>query len=515
MVRHSLRMTAGTLASRILGMLREILTAAFFGATRELDAFYVAYTLANLSRQLLAEGALSATFVPVFSQTLAKDGLDRAERLAKEAVTLLLAMGTLVVTAGIIFAPYLVFLIAPGFKGPDAVLATNLTRFLMPYLILVSLAALAMGALNSMESFFVPAIAPAAANLVYIVAVSLLYWRMGIWAPAVAVLLGGCFQMGLQWAWCAGKGLVLIPAMPGRDPELWRMVRLFFPYAAGLSLNQFHPIINRILGSFLEDGAISVLNYADRLIQLPLGLFVIAVSQAVLPLFSRAALEDEVAFADIGRDALRFALFIVSPITLCTLLYAGEAVHLLFYRGAFGDWAWRATSGALFFYALGLPGMACNNVTLRALYARRFPKAAFFVVATSVLANLACSVVLMRFLSYRGLALSSAIAFTSASLVGGRFLRASLGRPIGLFDIPWVSRLALSLAITGGASMFYKFLIPYPLGAGLSLRTLWMCGAFAVGAASYIITVRRLKCAEWRWVAEAIRRDKARAKRDE
>jgi hypothetical protein len=123
--------------------------------------------------------------------------------------------------------------------------------------------------------------------------------------------------------------------------------------------------------------------------------------------------------------------------------------------------------------------------------------------------------VLMRFLSYRGLALSSAIAFTSASLVGGHFLRASLGRPIGLFDIPWVSRIALSLAITGGASMFYKFLIPYPLGAGLSLRTLWMCGAFAVGAASYIITVRRLKCAEWRWVAEAIRRDKARAKRDE
>lgn len=117
MVRHSLRMTAGTLASRILGMLREILTAAFFGATRELDAFYVAYTLANLSRQLLAEGALSATFVPVFSQALARDGLDRAERLAKEAVTLLLAMGALFVTAGIIFAPYLVFLIAPALRG--------------------------------------------------------------------------------------------------------------------------------------------------------------------------------------------------------------------------------------------------------------------------------------------------------------------------------------------------------------------------------------------------------------
>ncbi|MDD4705215.1 MAG: lipid II flippase MurJ, partial [Synergistaceae bacterium] len=168
MVRHAMRMMVGTLASRILGLVREMLTAALFGATRQLDAFYVAYTLANLSRQLLAEGALSASFVPVFSRTLENKGKDSAQSLARQALSVLLLGGALVVTVGIIFAPVFVGIMAPGFAAEERALAISLTRIMFPFLLFVSVGALAMGVLNSMGSFFVPAVAPALSNLAYI-----------------------------------------------------------------------------------------------------------------------------------------------------------------------------------------------------------------------------------------------------------------------------------------------------------------------------------------------------------
>lgn len=152
MVRHALRMMVGTFASRILGLLREIITAALFGATRQLDAFLVAYTLANLSRQLLAEGALSAAFVPVFSRVLAEEGREKAARLVRQVTSVLLIAGGTTVVLGILAAPLFVRVMAPGFSGKDAQLAIVLTRLMFAFLLLVSVAALAMGVLNTMDS---------------------------------------------------------------------------------------------------------------------------------------------------------------------------------------------------------------------------------------------------------------------------------------------------------------------------------------------------------------------------
>ncbi|MDD4364342.1 MAG: lipid II flippase MurJ, partial [Synergistales bacterium] len=181
MVRHALTMMVGTLASRFLGLAREMLTAALFGATRRLDAFFIAYTLANLSRQLLAEGALSAAFVPVFSQTLARDGLGRSRRLARQAMTILAAAGILVVLACFFLAPLLVRLMAPGFTAGESALALRLTRQILPFLLLMSLSALAMGVLNSMDRFFVSSLAPALSNALYIIVVLLFFRSLEIW----------------------------------------------------------------------------------------------------------------------------------------------------------------------------------------------------------------------------------------------------------------------------------------------------------------------------------------------
>ncbi|MBQ9882643.1 MAG: murein biosynthesis integral membrane protein MurJ, partial [Synergistes sp.] len=262
MVTHAMRMMAGTLLSRVLGLIREMLTAALFGATRQLDAFFVAYTIANLARQLLAEGALSASFVPVFSRVLETEGNVRARKLANEAVSVLMCGCALVIIAGILFSPVIVGIIAPGFAPDEKALAVALSRAMFPFLLLVSAAALAMGVLNSMGCFFIPSIAPALSNLAYILFLLASRRHLSVWNLAMAVLLGGFCHMMLQVIWCSRLKMPLRPVMPRRDDtQLRSMMALFLPYAAGLSLNQLNPVISRMLGSFLSAGSISVLTY--------------------------------------------------------------------------------------------------------------------------------------------------------------------------------------------------------------------------------------------------------------
>ena len=509
MVFNALRMMVGTLVSRILGLVREMITAAFFGATRQLDAFFVAYTLANLARQLLAEGALSASFVPVFSRTLTSDGRDRASRLANEALTILICGCTLVVAAGIIFAPFFVDILAPGFIAEERDLAISITRVMFPFLMLVSIGALAMGVLNSLGSFFIPAIAPAVSNAAYIIFLLVTKSHLSVWNLAAAVLIGGAFHMSLQVYWCAMMKMTLRPARPDRgDPQLRSMMALFLPYAAGLSLNQLNPVISRMLGSFLAAGSISVLTYADRVLQLPLGLFVIAISQAVLPLLSRQNPNKFEEFRDFLRDAMRFNLFVVLPVSLGLSAVSSEVIHLLFYRGAFSEWAWHATSTALSLYALGLPGMASSTVIMRAIYARRMPRAAILVTGVTVAVNLCASVILMRIFAYAGLAAASAAAFTTASIFAGWMLSRNLGLRLRIFEPAWVVKIAVPLVLMLCFLFALKTVMPYPVKSALFMRIFWLFAAGAGGAAVYAAATLVFRCQEWRWITDAVHRKK-------
>lgn len=507
MVFHAMRMMAGTLVSRVLGLVREMLTAALFGATRQLDAFFVAYTLANLSRQLLAEGALSASFVPVFSRTLASDGRDSAKRLADEALTILIFGCSAVVAAGIILSPFLVNVMAPGFAPEERAVAVTLTRMMFPFLMLVSVGALAMGVLNSLGSFFIPAIAPALSNLAYIIFLLATKSHLSVWNLAFAVLTGGAFHMLLQVYWCSRLKFTLRPRRPSLgDPQLRSMMALFLPYAAGLSLNQLNPVISRMLGSFLDGGSISVLTYADRVLQLPLGLFVIAISQAVLPVLSRQDPNDTASFCDFVRGAMRFNLFVVLPVAAGLCIVSHEVVHLLFFRGAFSEWAWHATGTALSLYALGLPGMASSTVIMRAIYARRMPRAAVLVTGVTVAVNLAASVILMRSFAYAGLAAASATAFTTASLFAAYKLSRNIGERLKIFELSWLWRVLLPLAAMSAALLAFKRFVPYPDELGLGLRVAWLFAATAGGCAIYAASTLALRCPEWQWIRGAFKK---------
>ncbi|MDR3331346.1 MAG: murein biosynthesis integral membrane protein MurJ [Synergistaceae bacterium] len=509
MVGRALRMMAGTLVSRVLGLLREVMIAAFFGATRTLDAFYVSYTLANLSRQLLAEGALSASFIPVFSRVHKREGGKSARALARGVLSILILACAAVVAAGILLSPLLVRVIAPGFDGGQYELSVSLSRAMFPFLMFVSVGALAMGVLNSTGSFFVPAIAPAASNMAFIIVLLALYQRMAIWALPAAVLSGGVCSMTLQWFWAARMGNFLIPAKPDmKNKDLRESLALFLPFAAGLSLNQINPVISRVLGSFLEGGVISALSYADRIIQLPLGLFVIAISQAVLPMLSRISPEDRGEFSVFIRDSLRFNLFIVLPAALGLMIIARPIVHILLMRGAFDEWAWNATSGALACYAAGLPGTACNTVLMRALYARTMPKAAMKVTLFTVCANLLMGAILMRRFSYLGLAVGTSCAFTGAAFVASFLLSRDLGDGIGLFNAAWLLRLTASCSAMAVVLIAATSAAAYQVDAAFVVRALWVAGMVLLGGLTYTAATVLLRCPEWGWIKGALARRK-------
>lgn len=509
MVRHAMLMMAGTLVSRVLGLVREVVVAAFFGATRSLDAFNVAYTLANLARQLLAEGALSAAFVPVFSRALL-EGRERALSLGRQAMTVLIAASGLIVFLGIWGAPLLTRLMAPGFDAEAMELTTALTRWMFPFLLLISLAALTMGALNSLGSFFIPALAPAFSNLTFIVTAPFFVARWGVHGLTLSVLCGGAMHFLSQWLWGWHIGAALTPSRPDlRDPDLRKMMALFLPYAAGLSLNQVNPVISRMLGSFLEEGSISVLNYANRVLQLPLGLFVIAISQAVLPQLARSRSSED--FTETLRHALRFALFIVLPASVGLILISRPFVHLIFVRGAFDERAWGATSVCLSLGMLGLPGMACSTVVMRGLYALSMPRAAFTTTLFSVSSTVMLSLALMFPMGYAGLALAPSIAFTLSSLLGARYVRRKLDRPLGILTPGWVLKIAVPLVLMGLSITAFRVLLPYRAQGALGTRALWCLGTVLLSASIYIVATMALRCEEWHWIREAVSRKRGGA----
>ena len=507
MVRHAVFMMAGTLLSRILGLAREVLIAAFFGATKAMDAFNVAYTLSNLARQLLAEGALSAAFVPVFSQALTKSR-EKALSLARGTMTVLLFATCLVVIIGIFFAPGLVKIMAPGFDPENHSLAVGLTRYMFPFLIFISLEALTMGELNSLGSFFVPALSPAFSNLVFIVTAPFFAARFGVYGLALSVLCGGLTHFLSQWVYTFRLKAVIYPARPDmKDPDLKRIMKLFLPYAAGLSLNQINPVISRMLGSFLQEGSISVLNYSNRILQLPLGLFVIAISQAVLPQLAMAKDDDE--FIDTLRQAVRFALFVVLPASLGVILISDEFVHLIFVRGEFGGWAWSATSSTLAFSMLGLPGMACSTVIMRALYALSMPREAFKVTAFSVLSTAVLSFILVWPMGYNGLALAPGIAFTMSGILGLYYVSRKLGKPLNIITGKVFGNYLVALMTIDVAVMIYKFAWPYNTSGSIGIRSLWILGVIAVSAGMYSVVTKIMKFEEWQLLGQAFRRKKS------
>jgi putative peptidoglycan lipid II flippase len=450
--------SAAVFSSRILGLVREQVFATCFGAGRELDAFVTAFRIPNLFRDLFAEGALSAAFVATFTQEEARRGEGGAWRLANLVINALgLIVGVLCV-AGMIWAPAIVAAIAPGFDAipGKTALTVGLTRLMFPFLLLVALAAVAMGMLNTRNRFGVPAAASTFFNLGSIVGGLACAWWLApdyfraladgttatldrtlaeraITGMAVGTLVGGLCQLVVQLPSVHTIGFRYRPLLSLRDPGVRQVLRLMAPATIGAAAVQVNVFVNSNFASYLGDGPVSWLNVAFRFMQLPIGLFGVAIGTVALPTLARhAAADDATALRRTLRESLALTAALCVPAAVGLALYGIPVIGLVYEHGRFMHTDTLAAADALTAYAVGLAGYAGIKVLAPAFYALDDARTPMLVSIVSIGVNLGLNWLLVRRLGlgHVGLALStSAVALGNCALLYV-FLRRRIG-PLG------------------------------------------------------------------------------------
>ena len=488
-----------TLASRVLGFVRDILIAALLGAGPVADAFFVAFKLPNFFRRLFAEGAFAAAFIPHFTRILTEDGADAARHFCERVLSVLVVVLLVFCTAMQIAMPWAMYLFAPGFAAdPDKFdLAVELARIAFPYLLFVSLVSQLGGVLNALDRFAAAAAAPILLNL------SLILCLIGL-APKLDTpghaLAWGVFAAGvIQFLWlieaCRRAGVVFRLPRPRLTPPVKRLMAKILPGAIGAGVQQINLVIGVILASLLPTGAISYLYYADRIYQLPLGVIGIAVGTALLPLLSRQLREgDEAGGQASFNRALEFSLLLTLPAAAALIVMPGPIVAVLFERGAFDADATAATASALAAFALGLPAFVLVKVLAPGFFAREDVTTPVKIALVSVAANIALSAALLVPLQHVGLALAtSAASWLNAFLLAfvlrrrGQFgMDSRLRRRLPRIALATVVMTAVLLAglealapLFAGTVLQRALALVLLIGAG---KLVYAAAAFALGA---------------------------------
>jgi putative peptidoglycan lipid II flippase len=426
---------AATLTSRILGLIREQVLAALFGAGDAMDAYLVAFRIPNLVRDLFAEGAMSAALVPTFTRHLTLHGKDAAWRLGNSVINaLLLITGALVALAYLSATP-LVALYASSYAAVPGKLELTITlaRVMFPFLTLVTIAAAMMGMLNSLRHYFVPALSPATFNLVAIVfavALTPVLPRFGlppIMSIAIAVVVGGFAQVLVQWPALKREGFRYRPTLDLRDPGMRHVLILMGPGTVGLAATQLNLFVSTLLAAREGTGAVSWLQYAFRVMYLPLGLFGVSIATAVLPAAARqAVMQDRSALRSVVARGLALMLVVNVPATFGLIAFSTEIIRLLLERGHFSSADTSATAFALRLYAVGLIGYSTTRITSPVFYALGRSRVPVALSIVSVTVNLVLSLVLVRSMGFGGLALATSVAALVNGVLCVLLLRADL-----------------------------------------------------------------------------------------
>jgi putative peptidoglycan lipid II flippase len=496
-----------TMTSRVLGLVRDQVMAYLFGAGGQMDAFNVAFRIPNLVRDLFAEGAMSAAFVPAFTRQLTGGDRERAWRLGNLVITTLVLVTGAVVAAGMVFSGPITRLFAGSYaEVPGKLeLTAQLTRVMFPFLTLVAVAAAFMGMLNALHRFFVPAVSPAMFNVgsivctvVLVPVMPMLGWP-AIMAPAIGVLVGGFGQAAAQWPLLRREGFRLRPLLDFRDPGLREVLVLMGPGVIGLAGVQINVLVNTILAAREGDGPVSWLNYAFRLMYMPIGLFGVSIATAALPSLSRhAAREAHGEMRATIAHGLRLMLMLNMPATVGLMVLATPIVALIFEHGQFTGADTAATASALIWYAPGLIGYSAVKIAVPSFYALRDSRTPMMVSIATVAVNIALNLSLARVMGYRGLALGTALAsmFNAALLL--IVLRSRLGGLDGRSIASALARITVASAVMGAAAWGVDAAIAWWLpGHALPVMLLRVVAAIAVALAVLDVCARALKIADF------------------
>ncbi len=493
------------MASRILGVVREQVLASLFGASDAMDAYNVAYRVPNLLRDLFAEGAMSAAFVPTFARELATSGKASALRLGANVVNALLVITGVLVVLGLLFADPLVARFAGGYAAVPGKLelTVQLTRIMLPFLTFVALAAAFMGMLNALNHFFVPALSPAMFNVVNVAcAIALVPFMPALGLPPVAgiaigTVLGGVAQWAVQWPLLRREGFNYTTRLDWSDPGLRRVLLLMGPGTIGLAATQVNVFVNTLLATGQAAGAVSWLNYAFRLMYLPIGLFGVSVATATTPVIARlAARSDQDGVRKTIADGLTLMLTLNVPATVGLAVLAQPIVQLMYQRGAFSPEDTMATAGALQFYALGLLGYSVVRIASPAFYALEQNRIPVAVSIITVLVNAGLNMVLVRSMGYEGLALGTSVA----ALLNAGLLLVMLSRHLGGLEgrrvVDSLVRIVVAAVMMGlAAAGLNRVMLSLMPGHGLLVQILRLGvsigGAVAVlGLAAHLLRIK-------------------------
>lgn len=448
-----------TLLSRILGFARDAIIARAFGAGAATDAFFVAFKLPNLLRRLFAEGAFSQAFVPILAEYKNRRGEEATRVLVARVATVLFVVVAAVSALGVIAAPLIVLISAPGFTGsPDKFqLTVEMTRVVFPYILFMSLVSFAGGILNTWSRFMVPAFTPVLLNVAMILAALLAapYFDPPVLALAWGAFIGGILQLALQI-----PALMKIGMLPGwdwapRDEGVRRILKLMGPAAFGVSIAQISLLINTLFASFLQSGSVSWLYYADRLMEFPTGMLGVALGTILLPSLSKHhADNDPGQYSKLLDWGLRLTLLLAAPAAVALGIIAVPLITTLFHYGAFSAHDVEMTRQALLAYTVGLVGLILVKVLAPGFYARQNIKTPVKIAIISLIATQAMNLLFIWPLKHAGLALSIGLG---ACLNAGILYRQLRLHGIYTPQPGWwlyLAKLTLALAAMAGAVHF-------------------------------------------------------------
>jgi putative peptidoglycan lipid II flippase len=479
-----------TLLSRITGFIRDLLIARAFGAGMLTDAFFVAFKLPNLLRRLFAEGAFSQAFVPILAEYKNKNGDDASRQLVSKVASLLTLVLLVVAALGVLGAPLLVYVSAPGFADEPAKfdLTVLLTRITFPYIAFMSLVALSAGVLNTWSRFSIPAFTPVLLNVAMILGATVLakHFDPPVLALAWGVLLGGVLQLALQIPALMRLNMLPRPTLDFSDPGVRRILILMGPATLGVSVAQISLLINTIFASFLGTGSVSWLYYADRLMEFPAGMLGVALGTILLPsLAKHYADESPDEYSRLLDWGLRLTVLLALPAAAALAVLAVPLICTLFFYGEFTEHDMWMTRQALVAYSVGLLGLILVKVLAPGFYARQNIRTPVKVGIFTLLATQVMNLAFIWQLKHAGLALAIGLgACLNAAILFRLLVRHGIYTPQpgwGRFFL----KVLIALAAMCGALLLAAGNARDWIELGFSMRALWLAGLVFLGAGVY------------------------------
>ncbi len=506
--RHLGAFASATLISRILGYARDSLVAAYFGGGYQTDAFYAAFKIPNLLRRFLGEGSLTSAFVPVFTETLHTKGEEEARKLFDALVSGLMVVLTIIVIAGIVFAPQVTQIVSWGFvRDPEKfALTTQLTRLTFPFLLLICLAALVTAVLNSCGDFFVPAVAPSGLSIGEIAFILFIASRMQ--SPIQGLAISAVIGVGIHLVWQLPNlyrhGYHLKFVKPFAHPQVKTVLLLMGPTIIGLCADQVNSFVDQFCASFLKDGSITALYNSNRVMQLPLALFGVAVSSVALPALSRTASQKDMkGFKELLSYSLRIANYVLIPSFIGLAVLGYPIVQLLFQHGKFlPEYSWM-TYIAMVGFSIGLPAYSAAKILATGFYAQKNTKTPVRVAFQAMTVNAVLDVALMWKWTVGGLAFATSAAAWYQAVVLFYLLKKQIGL-LGGREILKSFAFGLLAGIAMGAVCWFLYFIAL-VKLHLMLRVLV---SISVGTFFYFQLSKWLKIEEYDHFMDALLRRK-------